>query len=167
MLDQTQKFSQKWTIVALLDDTQPGYEFNMKNWPRHVTMMPVFAVDLDSVGLTQVVEKVASEFRSVDGKIASHVQWGKDGQLQVALLEANKSLQSMHDALCNQLAKSNLLFNEPNYAYANFKPHVTKYQDKVLSIGDTVRITNLCVVDMFPNDEPFERRIVSRIELVH
>jgi len=42
-----QKFTQKWAIIALLENTNEGAEFYFTDFPLHLTVAGVFKIDHD------------------------------------------------------------------------------------------------------------------------
>jgi 2'-5' RNA ligase len=42
-----QSFSQKDTLVHMIGDLPDGHEYSMKDWPLHVTLADVFAIQGD------------------------------------------------------------------------------------------------------------------------
>ena len=54
-------YSQKYTLVAFLKPLEVGAEFHMADWPLHITLADVFAIDLSPSLEQQLTELLASQ----------------------------------------------------------------------------------------------------------
>lgn len=47
------QFTQKYAIIQLFEDMPVGTEFPSSNWPLHITIADTFAIDWDTLTMTE------------------------------------------------------------------------------------------------------------------
>lgn len=158
-------FTQKYTIIQLLEPVAEGTIYKPADWPLHTTLADIFAIDWSEETLLQ---NCAQEFQNLKtiSTTASDDEWfGENKNIQVTLLEKNAAITELHFALVTFLEKGNVQFNKPEFVRDGFKPHVTTQKDNHLQKGDEVVIDALTIIDMFPDDDPYLRKILKTIPL--
>jgi 2'-5' RNA ligase len=155
------KLTQKWCVVSLLDEATKGSAFLPRNWPLHVTLLPTFAVSASSSDLKSIFQQFTSKEKIITAAKAD-VQWGN---ITATLLNNHRQLQHLHESLIDSLKKHALVFNEPMFVGSNYKPHVTVQKSGRIYIGENVNITNIALVDMFPDNDGEKRRIIEIFKL--
>jgi len=160
-----QKFTQKYTIIMLLEDRPNGYEFSSSNWPLHVTIADTFAVDWDSNNLRDKLSLLVSNHVPVTAIAAHDEYFGSERQTQVTILDTSKGLIELHNKVIALLEEAGAVFNNPEYNNAGFRAHATVQPHARLNEHDAVSLNNLTVIDMFPNKNPHLRKIIKIMEL--
>lgn len=160
-----QKFTQKYTIISLLEDVEEGYEYPSNKWPLHITLADTFAIDGDINELIEKLTELAKTIKPVSC-IASHDEYfGPEQQTQVAILDMSKDLVALHYEVVELLKKAGVKFNDPQYTESGFRAHSTVQPHARINIGETVMIKNLALVDMLPNKDPYQRKILRLFKL--
>ncbi|MEI7632577.1 MAG: 2'-5' RNA ligase family protein [bacterium] len=160
-----QKFTQKYTIICLLEDIEEGYNFHYSNWPLHTTLIDTFAIDWDVNTLQTKLQEVAQEQNSTTTTGTQSEYFGPNKEVHVTLLNKNEDLKSIHYALMQKLNEGNLILNDPQYHEEGYLPHSTVQKLKQVKVGEKVNINNLALIDMFLNEDPHERKILKIIKL--
>lgn len=63
------------------------------------------------------------------------------------------------------LLRSGAVFNQPEFEGEGYIPHSTIQQHARLNAGDSVRISSLTILDMFPNNDGYQRKIGPTFQL--
>lgn len=159
------QFTQKYAIVQFFEDIEEGYEYSSNKWPLHSTVVDTFAlkwsIDEMVVRLTDALKHyVVANSEAGDDRF-----FGDNGQVKVVLLGRTESLIKLHlDALAT-LEDGNLTLNDPQFARDGFLPHATVQEHARLNKGDKVRFTALSIIDMFPNEDPYMRKVLKTIKI--
>lgn len=159
-----QKLSQKYVIVHLIDDLPVGYEHSMKDWPPHVTLADVFAIKGDPKELLTDLDKKFGSNLSIKSKVIGEEWFGEDRSVHVKLLHKTEELQQLHEAILKVLEAHNVKFNNPQYTNEGFRPHSTAQKSGQLKLNDIVTFDSITLIDMFPEKNPFQRRILGTID---
>lgn len=160
-----QKFTQKYTIIALLEEVSEGYEFPSNTWPLHVTIVDTFAVTWTSEELVTKMTEESITFKPATAVAASDEYFGPEKQVHVVILDMSKELIALHYDVLNLLKEGGLTLNDPQYSETGFRAHSTVQAHARVNIGDSLKITNLALVDMFPGEDPYQRKILKIIKL--
>lgn len=160
-------YSQKYTIVQLMQPLPDGTEYSRFEWPLHVTLADVFAVDLTGRGMMQQLADYAASLQPLTTTAGDDALFGPKHQTRVTLLRNTPQLQSLHDGLIDLLTKNGATFNTPEFTKSGFKPHATVGSTGRLHTGDTVHFNALTLIDMFPDHDPHNRRVLGTFELMH
>jgi 2'-5' RNA ligase len=159
------RFSQKYTIVSLLEDVEEGYLFASSDWPLHTTLIDTFATNLSVESLCQLLENVAKTLKSTQTNVIGDEYFGPNRNIHVKLIEKTNYLEKLHNVLFDQLSHGNLKLNDPQYSKDGYLPHVTVQKRAQVGIGDEVLINNLALIDMFPRDNSHVRKILKKVAL--
>ena len=160
-----QKFTQKYTIICLLEDVEEGYSFSSSDWPLHTTLIDTFAIDWDVETLQMKIHEVAQEQISTSTNGVKDEYFGPNKEVHVILLEKNKDLNNIHYALLQKLKEGNLILNDPQFSEEGYLPHSTVQKHKQVNVGDTININNLALIDVFPNEDPYQRKVLKTVKL--
>lgn len=161
------KLSQKYTLVQLIEKRADGFEFGADEWPLHVTLADVFAVNCDSTRLLPALREGVSIPQAITSKVIGDEWFGPEKTVHVKLLERTVTLQNLHEQVVAVLASFNATFNNPEFAVEGFKPHYTVRDNSSLKAGNEVIFSALTLIDMFPNKDGFRRRVIASIPLVN
>lgn len=85
-----QKFTQKWSLLFLLEPAREGYEFFWKDYPLHVTLASVFAIDWEAGNTMMKLKNLLTTLPAVETKATTEARWGDAGQYHVMLLEKKR-----------------------------------------------------------------------------
>lgn len=156
-------FTQKYTIVQLIEDLPDGYEYSMKDWPLHVTLADVFAIDGVWTDLLKDLERRFKSQATFFSDLVANDLFGEYRSIKVKLLRKTDELQKLHDNIIRVLERHDVAFNSPQYTKAGFKPHLTEQSNGSLHIGDIVELRSITLIDMFPNEDPYRRKVLGTI----
>ena len=91
--------------------------------------------------------------------------FGENGQVQVVLLVRTKSLIKLYLDVLAILEGGEIALNDPQFSRNGFLPHATVQIHARLNKGDKVRFTALSIIDMFPNEDPYMRKVLKTIKV--
>ena len=158
-----QKFTQKYTIVQFFDDIDEGYEYSSDSWPLHSTIVDTFAIDWSVDEMTSRLKDALKNHATADSVAEDDRFFGDQGQVQVVLLNRSDSLVELHQDVLTALEDGELKLNDPQFARDGFLPHATVQKHARLKKGDRVQFTALSIVDMFPDEDPYKRKVLRTI----
>lgn len=161
----SQKFTQKYTIIQLFEDIADGYEFSSDTWPLHSTLVDTFAIDWSVDEMVAHLNEVLSTHATASSTVIGSDSFGAQKQIQVSLLERTDALMCLHTDIIEVLEKGGLKLNDPQYAKEGFLPHATVQKHAKLNIGDKVNFNAISIIDMYPNENPYGRKILKTIKI--
>ncbi|HWZ65848.1 MAG TPA: 2'-5' RNA ligase family protein [Patescibacteria group bacterium] len=160
-----QPFTQKYAIIQLLEDVAEGTEYLASNWPLHVTIVDVFAIDWDVLTMIEELTKLLGHHQGASSVATEDMLFGPEKQTRVILLEKTDSLVKLHYDVTQLLEQGGLKLNNPEFAKQGFLPHSTVQQHARLNKGDNVAFSALSIIDMFPDEDPYKRRVLKTITI--
>lgn len=160
-----QEFTQKYTIAQFFDDIDEGCEYSSDSWPLHSTIVDTFAIDWSVDEMISELENVLQGLTKAESRAEGDRFFGENRQVQVVLLNRSDSLVELHMNVLSTLEKGGLVLNDPQFARDGFLPHATVQKHARLNKGDKVEFTTLSIVDMFPDEDPYKRKIVRIIKI--
>ena len=158
-----QKFTEKYTIVQFFDDIDEGYEYSSDSWPLHSTIVDTFAIDWSVDEMASRLKDTLKNHATADSVAEDDRFFGDQGQVQVVLLNRSDSLVELHQDVLTALEDGELKLNDPQFARDGFLPHATVQKHARLKKGDRVQFTALSIVDMFPDEDPYKRKVLRTI----
>ena len=159
------KFTQKYTIIQLLEDVPEDAQFFWRDWPLHSTVVDVFAIDWDVPTMTKRLEGLLASHAEATTVAEEDEFFGPGKQTQVVLLRKTDSLVKLHHNVVEMLERGGLKLNNPQFAREGFLPHSTVQKHGRLNKGDTVVFSALTIIDMFPEGDPYQRKVMKTIKL--
>jgi len=160
-----QKFTQKYTIIQLFEDIDDGYEFSSDAWPLHATLVDTFAIDWSVDEMVTHLDDLLSTHSTASSTVIGSDSFGSQKQVQVSLIERTNALMRLHTDVIEALERGGLKLNDPQYARKGFLPHATVQKHAKLNIGDKVNFNAISIVDMFPNKNPYGRKILKTVKI--
>jgi hypothetical protein len=160
-----QKFTQKYALIQLFEDTPEGADFSSDHWPLHSTIADTFAIDLDVSTIIDKLSELLGKHGSVTTIATEKKYFGPEKQTQVILLDMNKDLIGLHYDVVALLEQGGAEFNDPQFTKAGFIAHSTVQPHAQLYEGDVVLFNALSIIDMFPNEDPYQRKILKTITI--
>lgn len=159
------QFTQKYAIIQLFEDMPVGTEFLSSNWPLHSTIADTFAIDWDEPTVVEKLTELLSSHTPATSVVEDDRFFGDEGQVQVALLRKTDDLVKLHRDVIELLEQGGRKPNDPQFAKEGFLPHSTVQKHARLNKGDEVTFNALTIIDMFPDGDPYQRKIVSTIKI--
>lgn len=156
---------QKYVIIHLLQPLEDGSEFNMRDWPLHVTLSPRFSVDIDQPGFYEALQEVVRDYEPVTTTVKNDEHFGQDAHVHVAILERTEKLIQLHNHLLDVLESFGATFDEPMYSRDGYRPHVTVQRSGRVHKGDEITINSLSLIDMFNKQDIKERAVIHTFKL--
>ncbi|HEU5121234.1 MAG TPA: hypothetical protein VFT59_00165 [Candidatus Saccharimonadales bacterium] len=158
----TQKFTQKYTVMQLLETVPVGTEFSWTEWPLHVTLADVFKIDWDAPTIHEKLTTISHRIAAT--AIADHDElFGPEKNVRVTILDMSAELLELHYELVSLLEKGNVVFNNPHYIKEGFRAHATVQSNNRLALGGVVTFNSFTLIDMFPNEDPYRRKVLGTI----
>lgn len=74
-------------------------------------------------------------------------------------------MDKLHQDTLAVLEDDGLVLNDSQFARDGFLPHAIVQKHARLNKGDKVQFTALSIVDMFPDDDPYKRKILKTIAI--
>lgn len=155
-------YSQKYCLVSFIQPVSIGAEFNMNDWPLHITLVDVFAIERDNTSIESKISKLLSSQPPVDTRASEEATLGTT---EVVLLEKAESLINLHIHLVDLLKENGAIFNSPEFTREGFLPHCTIQKTERLHARDEVTIDAIALVDMFPNGQWQQRKVINSFVL--
>ena len=156
-------YSQKYALVHFIPPIHLGTSFHMSDWPVHVTLADVFAVDRHGVGIDEKLARLLAKMEP------AHTTARRDttlGTAPVVLLDRTAPLVALHTAIVDLLEENGATFNTPEFTKDGFLPHSTIQKSGRLHVGDTVVINSISLVDMFPDNDWEQRRVLATFPML-
>ena len=158
-------FTQKYTIIQLFEPMNIGVQFSSDNWPLHSTLLDTFAIEWGITEMVQRLTDMSTSLKTAHTIAEDDTFFGSEKQTRVTLLQKTKNLTELHHSIVALLDQDGLKLNDPQFARDGFLPHATVQKHARLHKGDEVLFTALTIIDMFPDDNPYERRVLATIPL--
>lgn len=161
----TQAFTQKYTIVQLLEQVPEGIQFSSSVWPLHITIVDTFAIDWDIAMMARELESLLAIHERAISIAEGDTFFGPEKQAQVTLLQKTDSLNRLHNGIMALLKNGGLRLNDPQFADEGFVPHSTVQKQARLHEGNQVIFNALTIIDMFPGEDPYQRKVLKTIRI--
>lgn len=155
------KFTQKWAIIAPLEPIQEGSEFPHTEFPLHITLMGVFAVDKNSQQLAIECSKELAHQQAFQVTAGPEAMFGPDKSVKVTTIQPSHELTDLHMRLYDWLVRAGAVFNDPQYQGSGFGPHSTVQKKARLLPGQQVTIGSLALIDLFPHGDGLQRKVTK------
>jgi 2'-5' RNA ligase len=130
----------------------------MTDWPLHITLADTFAIERQPTDIDSKLATFASERKSFS---VSALGDSVLGSTPVVLLGNTKSLVRLHGELITLLEENGAVFNNPEFTKTGFIAHSSIQQNGRLQIGDEACIDSISLIDMFPNEDWQQRRVLA------
>lgn len=159
-----QPFTQKYAIIQLLEEAPEGVEFSASDWPLHVTLVDVFAIDWSVQEMAERLTTLLTGRPPARAQATDRAYFGSNQEVPVTLLDRTDSLIKLHSDVYALLERGGLKVNNPQFALEGFRPHATVQEHAALKAGDTVVFDALTIIDMFPGEDPYMRKVLHTIK---
>jgi len=155
------RYSQKYCLVAFLEPGDTNTEFEMADWPLHITLADVFAVDAHDDITRELANLLAEELPVA---ITVHKE-AFLGETKVVLFDKSEVLTRLHNHVIDLLELHGAIFNNPEFIKDGFLPHSTIQGTRRLHDGDVININTISLIDMFPNSDWRLRKVLQNFTL--
>ena len=159
-------FTQKYAIIQLFEPMPVGVQFSSDDWPLHSTIVDTFAIDWDAATIMSQLRALLASYAPTDSIAEEDAFFGPEKQTHVILLRKTEGLVKLHYDVIALLESGGLKLNDPQFAREGFLPHATVQKHAQLHKGDEVSFTALTIIDMFPSNDPYQRKVLATIPLV-
>jgi hypothetical protein len=156
------EYSQKYCLVHFISSIATSTQFNMSDWPLHITLADVFAIDRQNSNVDKELDLLCGKRTSVNTNVTSESTLGNTA---VVLLDKNFELLELHNDIVSLLEEKGAIFNNPEFTKDGFVAHCTIQPKERLTIGDQVMIDSVSLVDMYPDGDWQERKVLSTFKL--
>lgn len=157
-----ENFTQKYTIVQLLEAMPDGAEYYWRDWPLHVTIADIFATNWEPSTIVEKLSQLLAKRRSFEVLATGGLCLGSRG-VPVMLLELSNDLRRFHFDVIDMLEEGDVRFNTPQYIREGWLPHSTVQRHAGLQPGDMVTFDTLTLIDLFPDQDGYRRKIIATI----
>lgn len=155
------QYSQKYTLVSFIKPIPVDSEFDMTDWPIHITLADVFAVELH-IGIESKLSELLVNLPPITLTARGDCTLGTT---KVVLIERNDELQNLHNQLIDLLESNDAKFNTPEFTRSGFLPHSTIQKVGRLHEGDKIEIDTVSLIDMFPDKKWQRRKVLKNFKL--
>jgi 2'-5' RNA ligase len=131
--------------------------FSVSAWPLHVTIVPNFTTDATA---ERVGAELSTNASALDVVVGDEAMFGPRENVRVSLVRYSEPLAALHRELVARLRGLNVVFDNPNFIDAGYRPHVTATRRASANEGDRLHLTQLALVDMEPHGDTGVRRVV-------
>lgn len=149
----------------MVEDLPDNYEYSMNYWPLHVTLADVFSIVGDRNDLIYSLREYLKGEYPIEVRVIGDEWFGDDKSVHVKLIDKTESLQQLHEGILDILSGYNAVFNHPEYTKKGFRSHSTVQKRDQLKTGDLLNIDSITLVDMYPNANPYKRRVIATCSL--
>jgi hypothetical protein len=156
------EYSQKYCLVHFITPLDVGSEFSMNDWPLHITLVNVFAVDRKHTGINAQLEKLLRSQPIIKSKALYDTVLGTT---PVVLISKSPPILKLHEKIIDLLKTNKASFNMPEHIKTGYIPHCTIQNTEKLKSGEEVTINTLSLVDMFPENDWQLRKVLATFKL--
>ncbi len=160
-----EKFTQKWAIIALLEDVHDGTEFYYTEFPLHITVAGVFAIDKNGTWLAQGLTDLLADQKIFEVRTDKKDMFGPNKDVAVMKIVKTPELISLYNKIHKWLLKSGAIYNEPQYQGDGYLPHSTFQKSGILNENEIWQIKSVSLIDLFPNNDGHRRKVLKTIDL--
>lgn len=159
------KFTQKYTIVHTIAPLADSYEYSAADWPPHVTLADIFAIDGNPMDLLRDLGEGLAHKPVLKARVVGDKWFGENTDVHVKLLARSTETQKLHESILDILARYNVRYNSPEYTGAGFILHSAVQKSSELHDSDTVVFDSLTLIDMFPNEDAYRRQVLGTVRI--
>jgi 2'-5' RNA ligase len=150
----------RYVVVLPLELLAAGDRFLTRDWPLHVTIVPVFS---SAATAADVAAALTGERLTVTA--AHDERFGAGESIPVTVIEPAPPILELHRRLLAALAPLEAVIESPRFAGDGFRPHVTIKRFGRVHEGDVLELAQLALVDMEPGQPEGARRVLATREL--
>lgn len=145
----------RYAIVLPLGPMTVGERYAVRDWPLHITVMPVFATWASAAQLAASMGKVAAHTPPITAVAGEGELFGPKHDTPVALVDSPE-IRALHTTFVQELDIHVPTFRRPHFAGDGFRAHITATKRGEAEQGQPLHLTQVALVDMQP--EPGQGR---------
>lgn len=145
----------RFAIVLPLEPMAVGERYAVRDWPLHITVMPVFATWASPAQLAASMGAVAAATAPISTAAGPGELFGPKHDTPVALVDSPE-IRDLHAVFVEALDIHVPTFRRPDFAGNGFRAHVTATRRGAAMEGQPLYLSQLALVDMQP--EPGQGR---------
>ena len=158
------KFSQKWAIIIPLTMHADGSEFLYTDFPLHITVAGVFAIDNNGDELETMLSELVKNIKPFEVAAEEEALLGEHKDIAVMKIRPAPKLMELHRLVYEELITRNAVFNAPYHQGHGYIPHSTHQKSGRLFAGDKVLVKSVSLIDLYPNSDGLMRKITKTIQ---
>lgn len=155
----------KYLLVKIIGTQENLTSFYAKDWPLHLTLLMHFNTDKPVELLVKALVDCADRHKSFDVLVEGESLFGINKDILVSVLQLNKEIKDLHNALMSVAAKLGATYDEPNYVGAGFKPHVSTQGGVKLIIGQSIIVDDITLVEVIKVPEGKLIKVIKTFQL--
>lgn len=145
----------RFAIVLPLEPMAVGERYAVRDWPLHITVMPVFATWASRAQLAAGMGEVAARTAPIDAAAGPAELFGPRHDTPVALVDSPE-IRALHRLFIDALDLHVPTFRRPDFTGDGFRAHITATRRGAAEEGQPLHLAQLALVDMQP--EPGQGR---------
>ncbi len=161
-----EKPTQKWGIIALLEDIQDGAEFHYTEFPLHITLAGVFSIGLNGETLTNELADLLVDQKIIEVKSDKKDMFGPNRDVEVMKMERSPELLNLYNKIHSWLLVSGAVYNDPQYQGDGYLPHSAFQKNGFLNENEIREIRSVSIIDLFPNSDGYKRKVFRTIKFM-
>ncbi len=140
--------AKKYLLVNIIATQEYLTSFSSKDWPLHLTLLMHFNTDRPVKYLVKGLTDCTTKHKSFEVLVENESFFGTHLDTLVSVLQLNKKIKDLHTDLMRVANKLGVTYDEPNKVGAGFRPHVSVQRGEKLSIGKTITVDNVTLVEV-------------------
>jgi len=159
------QLTQKYCLVSLLEPVGGDVIFSWKDWVLHITFAGVHFAEWDNEMINEF-EKLIQSIQSFEVKTLSQGRLGVgETAAEVVFVNKSENVLYLHSLIIDFLDSHSAVFNNPEWNNDGFIPHSTVQRHAQVSENELLPIDNIALIDMFPDDDGYMRKIIKIFKL--
>lgn len=154
----------RFAIVLPLEPMAVGERYAVRDWPLHITVMPVFTTWASAAQLAASMGSVAARTGPITAAAGPGELFGPKHDTPVALVDSPE-VRALHRDFVEELDIHVPTFRRPDFAGDGYRAHITATRRGAAEEGQQLRLTQLALVDMEPEPGQGRPLVVAVAEL--
>jgi 2'-5' RNA ligase len=151
----------RYVVVLPLTPMTAGDSFLTRDWPLHVTLVPVFESAAEPPQLGSCLAAVAASADPFTVIARQDEAFGPSHTIPVTVVESTADLDALHAACVAALDHLDPAYENPEYMSEGYRPHVTVKRHGRVDAGDHLHLRQIALVDMQPGQRAGGREVLA------
>ena len=147
----------------MIDKKPEGFTFGATEWPLHITIASLFSTAWSSRETIDHLGTLLEGQRPVNTSALRHDNWGTEKNVAVTVMDTTPQLRQLHTDIVTFLQESGATFYE-KFLFEKYDAHSTVQQHDKLEVGTDIVIDSVTLIDMFPDNNGYKRRLLGTID---
>lgn len=148
----------RFVVVLPLVPLTAGAEFTVAGWPLHVTLVEPFSTELPAPDIAAIIGGVAAEASAVRASGGEEAMFGRRRDVPVTLVRDGGELAALRSRALDALREAGV---ELDHVREEYRPHVSRKQDRRVRWGDRVELGTIALIDMRPSAGSHHRNVIA------